>query len=132
MLFGKDTLSMLEGMFAFCIYDQESKSFFLARDKFGEKPLYYFRDNQKVIFSSEIKSLITSKAFKPILRKEKLGSYIRMGYVEEPNTLLQNVFSLPPSSYMTISNNFDIDVKKYSSIAYKKLQITLSLISRKQ
>jgi|688.fasta_scaffold10769_5 asparagine synthase (glutamine-hydrolysing) len=119
MLFGKDTLSMLEGMFAFCIYDQESKSFFLARDKFGEKPLYYFRDNQKVIFSSEIKSLITSKAFKPILRKEKLGSYIRMGYVEEPNTLLQNVFSLPPSSYMTISNNFDIDVKQYSSIDYQ-------------
>ena len=119
MLFGKDTLSMLEGMFAFCIYDQESKSFFLARDKFGEKPLYYFRDNQKVIFSSEIKSLISSKAFKPILRKEKLGSYIRMGYVEEPNTLLQNVFSLPPSSYMTISNNFDIDVKQYSSIDYQ-------------
>ena len=117
--FGNEMISMLEGMFAFCIYNKESKSYFLARDKFGEKPLYYFCDNQKVIFSSEIKSLLSSKAFIPKLRKEKLGSYIRMGYVEEPNTLLQNVFSLPPSSYMTISKELNIVVQRYSRIDYQ-------------
>jgi asparagine synthase (glutamine-hydrolysing) len=119
MLFGNEMLNMLEGMYAFCIYDKESRSYFFARDKFGEKPLYYFYNNQKVIFSSEIKSLLSSKAFKPELRKEKLGSYIRMGYVEEPNTLLKNVFSLPPSSYMKISKEFDIEVKQYSYIEYQ-------------
>jgi asparagine synthase (glutamine-hydrolysing) len=119
MLYGDEMLSMLEGMFAFCIYNLESKSFTLARDKFGEKPFYYFLGDHKLIFSSEIKSLLSSKAFKPILRKEKLGSYIRMGYVEEPNTLLENVFSLPPSSYMTITKEFDVKVLQYSSIEYQ-------------
>ena len=117
--FGNEMISMLEGMFAFCIYNKESKSYLLARDKFGEKPLYYFCDNQKVIFSSEIKSLLSSRAFVPKLRKEKLGSYIRMGYVEEPNTLLKNVFSLPPSSFMTISKEFQIVVQRYSRIEHQ-------------
>jgi asparagine synthase (glutamine-hydrolysing) len=118
MYFGNKMLNMLEGMFAFCIYDKETRSYFFARDKFGEKPLYYFYDHHKFIFSSEVKSLLSSKAFKPILRREKLGTYIRMGYVEEPNTLLENVFSLPPSSYMTISREFEIHVKQYSKIEY--------------
>ncbi len=119
MLFGDKMLSMLQGMFAFCIYDQIEKSFFLARDKFGEKPFYYFYDNDKFVFSSEMNALFSSKTFKPVLRKEKLGSYLRMGYVEEPNTLVQNVFSLPPSSYIHLNNELKIIVKQYSNIEYQ-------------
>ena len=119
MIYGDGMLSMLEGMFAFCIYDQIDKSFFLARDKFGEKPLYYFYDNHIFVFSSEMNALLSSKIFNPVLRKEKLGSYLRMGYVEEPNTLVQNVFSLPPSSCMHISKDLKIRVKEYSTIKYQ-------------
>jgi asparagine synthase (glutamine-hydrolysing) len=98
------------------------KSYFLGRDKFGEKPLYYFYDNKKFVFSSEMNALLSSNTFTPVLRKEKLGSYLRMGYVEEPNTLVQNVFSLPPSSYMQISNDLKIIVKQYSNIEYQRRQ----------
>jgi asparagine synthase (glutamine-hydrolysing) len=119
MIYGNEMLSMLQGMFALCIYDKNEKIFFLARDKFGEKPLYYFYNREKFIFSSEMRSLLLSNSFKPVLRKEKLGSYFRMGYVEEPNTLLNNVFSLPPGSYMTICSDLKILVKKYADIHYK-------------
>jgi asparagine synthase (glutamine-hydrolysing) len=119
MIYRDEMLPMLQGMFAFCIYDQLEKSFFLARDKFGEKPLFYFYDNKKFVFSSEMNALLSSNTFQPVLRKEKLGSYLRMGYVEEPNTLVQNVFSLPPSSYMQIGNDLRIIVKQYRTIEYQ-------------
>jgi asparagine synthase (glutamine-hydrolysing) len=119
MIYGDSMLLMLHGMFAFCIYDQIDKSYFFARDKFGEKPLYYFYDKKKFVFSSEMNALLSSKIFIPVLRKEKLGSYLRMGYVEEPNTLVQNVFTLPPSSFMKICNDLKIIVKEYSIIKYQ-------------
>ena len=119
MIYGEEMLSMLQGMFAFCIYNQIEKSYFIARDKFGEKPLYYFYDNNKFVFSSEMNALLSSNTFTPVLRKEKLGSYLRMGYVEEPNTLVKNVFSLPPSSYIQINNDLKIVVKQYTNIDYR-------------
>jgi asparagine synthase (glutamine-hydrolysing) len=119
MIYGDSMLLMLQGMFAFCIYDQIDKSYFFARDKFGEKPLYYFYDKKKFVFSSEMNALLSSKIFIPVLRKEKLGSYLRMGYVEEPNTLVQDVFTLPPSSFMKISNDLKIIVKEYNIFNYQ-------------
>jgi asparagine synthase (glutamine-hydrolysing) len=116
--FGKKMLPKLHGMFAFCIYDIKHNSYFFARDKFGEKPFYYYYDKEKFLFSSEIKSLIASKEITPKLNKVKIGSYVRMGYVEEPYTLLQNVYTLQPGSYLELNEKREIFISEFSKIVY--------------
>lgn len=111
--FGKGMLNKLHGMFAFCIYNIDSKRFFFARDRFGEKPLYYYNFEGQFIFSSEINSLLSSKLFLPRLNRSKLGSYIRLSYVEEPFTLLEYVYTLPPGNFMEIDHNLNIHVGSY-------------------
>ena len=64
---GQSCLDLLDGMFAFCIWDLERESFFLARDRIGEKPLYYTATDQEFIFASEPKSILTYPSFVPKL-----------------------------------------------------------------
>jgi len=116
---GSSMLPKLQGMFALCIYDQEAKKFFIARDRFGEKPFYYYHDTTKIVFSSEIASLLSAKLFTPVLNRERLGSYLRLGYVQEPDTLIRNVFSLPPGSYMELNADLTFKVHLYTQIEYK-------------
>jgi asparagine synthase (glutamine-hydrolysing) len=117
--FGKDIVNKLHGMFAFCIYDLVENSYFFARDRFGEKPLYYYFDDRIFIFSSEVKSLLSSKAFVPKLNKLKLGSYIRLGYVDEPSTLLEHVFTLAPGSYLELSSDRQLSITSYADLTYR-------------
>lgn len=117
--FGKTMLSKLKGMFAFCIYDIQDESYFFARDRFGEKPFYYYSENGIFIFSSEIRSLLSSDAFIPVLNKSKLKSYLRMGYVDEPGTLIRDVFTLPPGCYLELSKDRQISIESYFSWSYK-------------
>jgi len=116
--FGKEMLGKLHGMFAFCIYDLHNKSYFFARDKFGEKPFYYYKNDKLFVFSSEIKSLLSSKMFNPKLNKSKLGSYIRLSYVDEPFTLLENVYTLPPGYYLEYTSDYVINSESYTKINF--------------
>lgn len=116
---GSKMLPKLQGMFAFCIYDTESKTFFIARDRFGEKPFYYYHDAKKIVFSSEMSSLVSAKMFTPRLNRNHLGCYLRLGYVQEPDTLIKNVYSLPPSCYMEVNSDLTYSVHKYVTIEYK-------------
>lgn len=117
--FGKSMLSKLKGMFAFCIYDIQEDSYFFARDRFGEKPFFYYSENDIFIFSSEIRSLLSSNAFIPVLNKSKLRSYLRMGYVDEPSTLIRGVFTLPPGCYLELSRDRQISIESYFSWRYE-------------
>lgn len=101
----KQMLEYLEGMFAFIILDKNDNSLFIARDRMGIKPLYYYKDNNLMVFSSEIKGLIASGLFVPRLNRNKLPEYFKIGTVTGNDTLLENVFMLPPASSLTISNN---------------------------
>lgn len=116
---GARMLEKLDGMFAFCIYDLETKKYFIARDRFGEKPFFYYYNSKNLIFSSEISSLLASNLFKPSLNRDFLGTYFRLGYVPEPNTLLMNVFSLPPSCFMEVNSDLTIAINQYAKIEYK-------------
>ncbi|MHA8057428.1 asparagine synthase (glutamine-hydrolyzing) [Aquirufa nivalisilvae] len=117
--FGKDMVSKLQGMFAFCIYDLVENSYFFARDRFGEKPFYYHFEDGNFIFSSEVKSLLASKSFVPKLNKSKLGSYLRLGYVDEPFTLIQHVYSLAPGCYLELTSDRQISIKSYAHTTYR-------------
>ena len=116
--FGKEMLSKLHGMFAFCIYDVKNKSHFFARDKFGEKPFFYYKNDKSFIFSSEIKSLLSSKMFNPRLNKSKLGSYLRLSYVDEPFTLLEDVYTLPPGHFLEFTSDHVINVESFTKINF--------------
>ena len=65
----KDSLQRFDGMFAFVVWDRNKNEFWLARDKIGEKPLYYGFQNQKFFFGSELKSIHSNSFFKPVVDK---------------------------------------------------------------
>ena len=111
--YGADLLEKLNGMFAFAIWDDEKNSLLLARDRFGEKPLYYaFGDNGEFIFASEIKALIASKLFTPKVSKEAISNYLQYLYIDPKETIYKNIHTLAPSSLLTYVND-EINIKRY-------------------
>jgi asparagine synthase (glutamine-hydrolysing) len=101
---GKDCLQKLNGMFAFAIYDKETEEIFIARDRIGIKPLYYYKTDSQFLFSSEIRGLLASKLVPRKLDKNSLADYLRYQTVHAPNTILQNVSVLPSGSFMLFKN----------------------------
>jgi asparagine synthase (glutamine-hydrolysing) len=90
----------LVGMFAIAIYDTNRDTLFLARDRFGQKPLYYFQSGPITAFASELQALRQSADF-PTGKIDAVAAaqYFRYGYIPSPKTIYQNVFSLPPGHF---------------------------------
>jgi len=113
--FGTPAFSMLDGMFAFSIYDSTKGKIFIARDYFGEKPLYYTKNNGNIIWGSELKSLITVLDSKPEISKKGLNLYFQLTYIPAPYTIYNDVHKLEANHYMEIDCNkkeftiFEID-----------------------
>ena len=109
---------MLKGMFVFCIYNIQEQNYIFARDRFGEKPLFYHQQGTVLSFSSEIKSLLENKQIPRILNKNYLPYYFKASYLPEPNTLLKEVYTLPPGAYMIFKNG-ELHVASYFVPQYK-------------
>jgi len=88
-------------MFTIVIYDKEKQELFLARDRAGKKPLYYFFENQKFVFASELNALKNQLTL--TLNEEHIRQYIRMGYFYKSSTAYKNVFELPAGAYAHVS-----------------------------
>lgn len=115
---GKDFITQMDGMFAFAIWDSRNKSLFLGRDRFGKKPLYYFYDNKKFVFGSEIKAILEHPEIKREVNQQALSNFLGMGYVPPPLTMFQDIFKLPQSHYMVVSKN-KLEIKRYWGIPAK-------------
>lgn len=98
---GDDCPRHLNGMFAFCIYDMNRKTLFLARDRAGEKPLFYCHMNGRLIFASEIKALLELPGVSRKLRHEALEYYLAYGYVPGSLCMLEGIQKLPQGHAMT-------------------------------
>lgn len=98
---GPQCLTRLNGFFAFAVYDQQEGSLFIARDRFGIKPLLYFQDEDRVIFASEMKSLLAYGIPRQINR-EVLRLYFQLTYIPAPHSLLEGVQKLLPGHYLMI------------------------------
>jgi asparagine synthase (glutamine-hydrolysing) len=94
---GTDCLSHLNGMFAFALYDSRQRQLFMARDRAGEKPLFYALANGELRFASELKGLMADPAFPRRLNPEALDCYLAMGFVPGERCMLQGVTKLPPA-----------------------------------
>ena len=107
-----------DGMWSICIYDKNSKKIFLSRDRFGEKPLFYFNDSQNFIFGSEIKYLLNIASYKTkILEKNKdlIDCFIKQGYRllnKNNTTFFKNIFKVNPGENIEI-NILKKKIKKY-------------------
>jgi asparagine synthase (glutamine-hydrolysing) len=110
-------LPLLRGMFAFCVYDLRNKCVLIARDRFGEKPLFYHWNQQQLSFSSELKSLLTNAAIPRRLNHQALPYYFRTSLVPEPLTLFEGIESLPAGHYLRW-NQDQLEVKPYFQIEY--------------
>lgn len=113
---GADCLQKLNGMFAFAIWDKETQSLFLARDRMGIKPLYYTHAQGQLVFSSEIRSLLASGMVPRKLNHAALPEYLTYYSVNAPHTLVKDVFMLPAGAY-AIWKEGQLHLHKYWNLA---------------
>ena len=109
--YGVDSFSMLDGMFAFSIYDKTIDKIYIARDYFGEKPLYYTSFENRFYWASELKSITNILPQKPNLSEEAISIFFQLTYIPAPLTIYQNVFKLKPNhfiEYNCINGSFNI------------------------
>jgi asparagine synthase (glutamine-hydrolysing) len=98
--YGADCLPKLRGMFAFAIWDSQEESLFLARDPFGIKPLFFTRQGPRLIFGSEIKSLLCHPGVRRQLNHEALPDLLSFLYVPAPHTLFAGIYQLEPGTFL--------------------------------
>ncbi|MCC7202814.1 MAG: asparagine synthase (glutamine-hydrolyzing) [Nitrospirae bacterium] len=112
---GEACLQNLRGMFAFALFDKKRQTLFIARDRLSEKPLYYYKTEDGVVFSSEMKSLLVCLREKDVrLNPDAVNMYFHYQYVPEPYTCIEGVLKLPAAHYMMVSlNPFEYELRKY-------------------
>lgn len=103
--YGEKFPKKLNGIFAFAIWDSKKKRIYLARDHFGVKPLYFYKDNSCFIFSSEIKSIINYAKHRISIDEQSLYECLTLRYIIAPNTLFAQIYKVPPSSCLIFEND---------------------------
>jgi asparagine synthase (glutamine-hydrolysing) len=96
------SLERFSGMFAFALWDQSEKRLHLARDRMGEKPLYYGWMGRTFLFASELKSVRLHPEFRAAINRGALALYLRHGYIPAPHTIFEGIHKLPPASLATL------------------------------
>jgi asparagine synthase (glutamine-hydrolysing) len=115
---GVDCLKYLRGMFAFCIWDDNKKMMFLARDRVGKKPLVYAEINGGVVFASEIKAILQYPGFTPAVNHKSLDHYLTYGYSLPGESMFRGVKKLPPAHYL-ICDKDGLRINRYWSLSYE-------------
>lgn len=118
---GIECLKYLQGMFSFSIWDNAKKQLFCARDRFGIKPFYYYKDKEKFVFGSEIKAILKSDGIDKTLSPEGLDSYFAFGYITSDLSIYKNIKKLQPAHYLVLSFNDEvsIEIKRYWNIHFE-------------
>ena len=116
--YGKEILQKLRGMFAFVIWDKEKKELFGARDIFGIKPFYYYKNGDQFFVGSEIKSFLSHPCFVKELDEEKIPEYLSYEYIPYESTIFKNVYKLPGAHCLTYRDG-RLQVERYYSIQYR-------------
>lgn len=116
--YGKNLLNMLRGMFAFVIWDKNTKELFGARDFFGIKPLYYSLSGKSFLFGSEIKSFLPHPHFKKELNTAALENYLTFQYSPQTECFFKNVYKLPAAHCFTYKNG-ELNIERYWEIKFE-------------
>lgn len=101
---GSDCLSVLNGMFALAIWDRAAKRLFLARDRLGKKPLYYYWNGTQLAFASELKALTRAPFVPRQICQDSIKDFFAYQYIPDPKTIYRNIYKLPPGHWLEWSN----------------------------
>ncbi len=102
--FGPECLAWLGGFFALALYDKQTGEMLLARDRFGKKPLHYYKSDDQLAFASEMKALL-EWGIPRQLNTTVLHQYLQLNYIPQPQSMLKGVSKLPPGQYMIVDGN---------------------------
>jgi asparagine synthase (glutamine-hydrolysing) len=116
-LYGPDCLKRFNGQFSFCIWNKKKRELFLARDRVGIRPLFYWSGNGSFAFCSEIKGLFTLEAVPKEIRQEALAEVFTFWTTLTPNTPFIQIFELPPAHYMLVKDD-SINIERFWSLSY--------------
>lgn len=132
--YGEACLNQLNGFFSFCVYDKQEQELFIARDRYGVKPLYYLHDDDKFLFGSELQSIVAYGINKDI-DYDSLYTYLQLNYIPAPYTIFQHVRKLMPGHWLKVKNGnltiqpyytIPFDREKLSSLSYEEAQSTFA------
>lgn len=117
--YGEDFVDHLNGMFAIALWDTRRKKLILARDRFGEKPLYYGVFDGKLLYASEPKALLAHPSVKVELDLDALRHYLSYDYVPAPRSIYKGISKLPAAHILTVENG-EIKTRRYWNLTWKK------------
>ena len=115
--YGPTCVQRFNGMFAFAIWDQNRRELFLARDRLGIKPLYYYWDQTRLIFASEIKSILQVPDVEREVNPQAVYHYIGYEFVPAPDTMFRHIHKLPPGHYLRLKDG-QITVQSYWDLTF--------------
>lgn len=120
---GISCIERFNGMFAIALYDRETQEVYLVRDRIGKKPLYYWYEDQNLVFASELKPIMKCPGFHGEIAKGVLSRYLFQQYINAPESIYRNVYKLEPGAILRFSKG-QIKVWKYWDVkeAYEKAQ----------
>lgn len=115
---GIDFVDHLNGMFGLAIWDRIRRELVIVRDRIGIKPLYYFRDESKLVFASEIKAILAHPEIRAEMDLEGFGAYLRYGFTPPPYTLFKGIQKLPPAHWLRVRGS-EIKEREYWRLSYR-------------
>ncbi|MFY9618704.1 MAG: asparagine synthase (glutamine-hydrolyzing) [Pyrinomonadaceae bacterium] len=123
---GENSLDRLNGMFAFALWDNKERALFLVRDRVGIKPLYYAcqkpeREQDALLFASEIKSIVASGLIKPELDHESLHQFLTFLWAPDPKTLFKDIKTVPPGHFVKVQNG-NATVHEWWDISFDEIE----------
>jgi asparagine synthase (glutamine-hydrolysing) len=113
---GMDCVKRFNGMFAIALYDWRNDKFFLARDRIGKKPLYYWICEGNIVFASELKPIMACPGFPKDIRKEVIPRYLYHQYINAPDTIFEDVYKLEPGHILKFQNGSVTDSAYWSLV----------------
>ncbi len=112
----EELLKRCNGMFAFAAYNVKEHSIYICRDRMGIKPIYYYIDDECMVFSSEIKGILRSGLVEAVLDEESVDDYLGYRYVREPFTFFKNIKQVESGTFIKINERLECEVKRYWDI----------------
>ena len=116
--YGRDMVDHINGMFSFALWDERKHRLFIARDRFGEKPLYWGVFDNTLLFASEPKVLLAHPAVKPNLNLDALRHYLSFDYVPAPLSIYEGINKLPAAHTLTLEDG-QVKVERYWKLSYE-------------
>ncbi len=127
---GVDCVQKLNGMFGFAIWDGRKDRLFLARDRLGIKPMYYYVDDNQLAFGSELKSIVQLDSVPREIEPKALDTFLTLEYIPSPYSIFKNIFKLPPGHWMLYENG-ETKIRQYWQLNYQRSHASTAELERR-